>query len=284
MTKEDQARRADAFRSLHFADKPLLLPNAWDVASAKLYEQDGFLAVGTTSAGIAATRGFPDGQRIGVEATVEVVDRAARCLSIPISADIEAGYAEAPEAVAEAARAVLRAGAVGINLEDSLSGCGVDHYARLFDIDDQCDKIRAIRRVAEVEGVPLFINARTDVFLLAGEKRGRKIDEAIERGNAYLEAGADGVFVPDVGDLDQGAIRKLVGEIGGPLNVIAGGNTPSVSTLEQLGVARLSVGPRPMRAALAFLRSIAREWVEEGTYTRMSAEALSYDEVNGWFS
>jgi len=283
MQRAEQNERAGQFRALHQTAKILLLPNIWDVVSARLFEVEGFAAVGTTSAGIASTLGFPDGQRIGVEATVSVVERTARALSIPISADIEAGYEDSPDGVAETARVVLRAGAVGINLEDSLSGCGIDHYAKLFDVAKQCERIRAIRRMAESEGVDLFINARTDVYLLGQDRPEQCLEESILRGNAYLEAGADGVFVPDMGTLDRNAIATLAREVEGPLNVIAGEATPSMSELEDLGVARVSVGPRPMRAALALLRAIAREWKETGTTSPMCADALSYEEVNGWF-
>lgn len=284
MTKEDQVLQAAQFRALHHEPTILLLPNVWDVVSAKLYEVDGFSAVGTTSAGIATSLGFPDGQRIGVRETAEVVERIAARVSIPISADIEAGYADSPDGIADAARAVLRAGAVGINIEDSLSGCGIDHYASLFDVSVQSDRIRAIRAMADKEGVGLVVNARTDVFLAGAESQDGKIGEAVRRGNAYLDAGADCVFVPDMGNLDREAIRALVARIDGPINVIAGENTPPIPDLEAIGVARLSFGPRPMRAALALLRAIGREWLEAGTYSRMNESALSYAEVNGWFA
>ncbi len=282
MSVHELAARAEAFRRLHHGEEVLLLPNVWDVVSAKLYEEEGFPAVGTTSAGIASTLGYPDGQRISIEETAAIVRRIAARVDIPVSADIEAGYADSPEQVALAARAVLEAGAAGINLEDSLSGCGIDHYTTLFDVSSQHAKIAAIRAMAEAEGVPLVINARTDVFLV--KTVGDRVGCAIERGNAYLAAGADCVFVPDMGNLSEEELVRLVEGLGGPLNVIAGERTPSIGRLKEIGVARLSFGPRPMRTALWELQRMAREWLAEGTYEQMLRGELGYADVNGWFA
>jgi len=282
MKTRELAAKAEAFRELHRGAAVLLLPNVWDVVSAKLYEVEGFRAVGTTSAGIASTLGFPDGQRMGIEETATVVRRIAARVDVPISADIEAGYSESPEGAALAARAVLEAGAAGINIEDSLSGCGIAHYAALSDIPVQQARIEAIRATADSEGVPLVINARTDVFLV--ESGSDRVAAAVERGNAYLAAGADGVFVPDMGDLTEDELIRLVEGIDGPLNVIAGERTPPIRRLTEIGVARLSFGPRPMRTALWELQRMAREWRESGTYTRTLRGELGYEDVNGWFA
>ncbi|TFH09619.1 MAG: isocitrate lyase/phosphoenolpyruvate mutase family protein [Candidatus Atribacteria bacterium] len=279
-----QFELAQQFRSLHEDRSVLLLPNVWDVVSAKLYENLGFSAIGTTSAGIAATLGLPDGQQMSIESTVRVIQQIARLARIPISADIEAGYADTPEGVADAAEAVIQAGAVGINLEDSLSACGADHYAGLIAQQLQEERIAAVRERADSMAIPLFINARVDALLIQMPSPEAAIEEAIARGNAYLRAGADGVFVPDMGDLAESSIQHLAREIHGPLNLIAGAATPPVATLRELGIARLSFGPRPMRTALWHLQEMAREWQTSGSYTRMLEGKLSYTQVNEWFT
>ncbi len=279
MITQDQRRRADAFLALHHAPELLILPNAWDVASARLYELEGFKAVATTSAGISSTLGYPDGQRIDPEEMIEAIRRIAEHVSVPVSADLEAGYATAPEGVARAAESALNVGAVGINLED---GTG-DVTDPLFDEALQSEKIRAVREMASSARIHLVINARTDVYLVANGSPAEQLRRAIRRGNAYRLAGADCVFVPDMGTLDKATIARLVEEIDAPINVVAGDRTPSLPELEAVGVARVTFGPRPMRATLALIRKMAREWVETGTYGAMTADTLSYADVNAMF-
>jgi len=283
MKRSEQAAAAERFRALHAREDVLLLPNVWDAVSAMLYEKLGFHAVGTTSAGIASTLGYADGERIGIRDTVHVIERIANILRVPVSADIETGYSDAPDGIADVVESIVRAGAVGVNIEDSLLGTGADHYVGLVDSDRQSERIAAARRRAESLGIPLFINARVDVFLIPATEEQRALDETVRRGNAYLDAGADGVFVPDMGNLRPDAIRQLASRISGPLNLIAGPTTPSVHELNQLGVARLSFGPRPMRTALWHLQEMAREWIDSGTYDRMLEGKLSYSDVNKWF-
>jgi 2-methylisocitrate lyase-like PEP mutase family enzyme len=279
VTKDEQERKAEAFLALHSAPPILVLPNAWDVVSAKVFQLEGFKAVGTTSAGIAATLGYADGQRMSLRENAEVVRRIAERIDLPISADLEAGYATSVDGVAEAAGIMLDAGAVGINLED---GTG-DSAAPLYETALQAEKIQAIREVARAQGVHLVINARTDVYLVPGEHAGARLHQVAERAGAYRHAGADCIFVPDVGDLDKRTIAALARKIDAPLNIIAGARTPPIAELQEIGVTRVSVGPRPMRATLGLLRRIARELLGPGTYTSMTAEALTYGEVNQMF-
>jgi len=274
-----QKRMAEGFLALHRAPALVILPNAWDVASAKLFELEGFEAIGTTSAGIAATLGHADGQRMSLDENMEVVRRIVLNTALPVSADVEAGYAPTVEGVARTAAAVVDAGAAGLNLED---GTG-DPRAPLLDRSQQVERIAAIRETIASMGTSLVINARTDVFL-TGEGLAGGLRHAIERGNAYREAGADCIFVPDTGDLDKSAIAILVEEIDAPVNIIAGATTPSIPELQDLGVARVSLGPRPMRAVLSLLRKIARELMTAGTYRLMTDASITYSEVNGWFS
>ncbi|MBI3788191.1 MAG: isocitrate lyase/phosphoenolpyruvate mutase family protein [Ignavibacteriales bacterium] len=274
-----QKQKAEKFLALHHTPTTLILPNAWDVASEKIFELEGCKAIGTTSAGISSTLGYADGQKMSLAENMEVVQRIVHCTSLPVSADIEAGYATSVEGVVEAAQAVLNVGAVGLNLED---GTG-DLTTPLFDKVLQQEKIKAIREMAAAEGIHLVINARTDVYLVYDESP-QSLHDAIERGNAYREAGADCIFVPDVGGLDKKAIAILVKEINAPINVVAGATMPSISELQDMGVARVSVGPRPMRAVLSLLRKIAKELMTAGTYKLMADSSVTYSEVNQWFT
>lgn len=279
MTSPDQQKqKADDFLALHHGPTILVLPNAWDVVSSKIFELEGFNAIGTTSAGISATLGYADGQQMSLAENMEVVDRIVKSTPLPVSADIEAGYAKSVEGVVNAAKAVLEGGAVGLNLEDATGKTD----SPLFDIVLQKEKIQAIRQMSDRDGIHLVINARTDVYLVGGNASDN-LRQAIERGNAYKEAGADCIFVPDVGGLDKAAITTLVQEIAAPINIVAGATIPPVAELQDIGVSRVSVGPRPMRAVLSFLREIAKELRTAGTYTLMSRTSISYSEVNQWF-
>lgn len=274
-----QKQKADDFLALHHAPAILILPNAWDVASGKIFELEGFKAIGTTSAGIAATLGYADGQKMSLAENMEVVKRIVDNTTLPVNADIESGYATSIEDVVNAAQAVLKVGAVGLNLEDSTG----DPTNPLFDKAFQQDKIKAIREMAVAQGVDLVINARTDVYLVNYEYT-QSLRHAIDRGNAYKEVGADCIFVPDVDNLDKNAIEILVKEIDAPINIIAGATTPPISELQDIGVSRVSVGPRPMRAVLSLLRKIAKELMTTGTYKLMMESSISYSEVNQWFT
>jgi 2-methylisocitrate lyase-like PEP mutase family enzyme len=274
-----QKQQANDFLALHSAPTILILPNAWDVASEKIFELEGFKAIGTTSAGIASTLGYADGQKMGLAENMEVVQRLVNHTTLPVSADIEAGYALSIEGVVTAATAVLNVGAVGLNLEDSTG----DPHTPLFDIALQQEKIRAIREMSVVKGIHLVINARTDVYMVHDEST-RNLRDAIDRGNAYKEAGADCIFVPDMGTLDKQTMETLVKEIDVPLNIIAGATTPPISELQDIGVARVSVGPRPMRAVLSLLRKIAQELMTTGTYKLLADSSISYADVNQWFT
>jgi 2-methylisocitrate lyase-like PEP mutase family enzyme len=278
-----QAAMARHFRSLHGAEKLLLLPNAWDAASARLFEEEGFPALGTTSAGVAAAMGFPDGEVMSLAIHLGVARCIVELVGIPVSLDLERGYAED---IADLQRNVVRAleaGVVGVNLEDGAAGGGASHGPPLRELNEECDRIRAVREAGERFGVPLVINARTDVLLGGDGAASSALSEAIRRGNRYRDAGADCVFVPDLETLGEDEMAHLARELNAPLNLIAGRRTPPVSRLEEIGVSRLSFGPRPMRALLSALQRMAREWRDQGTYDRMLESALSYETVNAWF-
>ncbi|MHC4945820.1 MAG: isocitrate lyase/PEP mutase family protein [Planctomycetota bacterium] len=284
MDRVTQRRKAEKFLALHEAPDILVLPNAWDVSSAKIFEIEGFKALGTTSAGISAVLGYPDGQRISLNEMAEAVARIVRHTDLPVNADMEAGYARSAEGAAASARIMLETGAVGINLED---GTG-DPSAPLLDPIHQKDKIQAIREVAASEGVPLVLNVRIDVYLASQESSDARLRNTLQRARIYREAGADCIFVPspldEPGLLDHETLVNLVRGIDAPLNVLAGAVTLPLAELEEIGVARVSLGPGPMRAAFALVRKIARELQDQGTYTHITKDTIPYFEVNQWFA
>jgi 2-methylisocitrate lyase-like PEP mutase family enzyme len=270
---EEQKRKANTFRQMHRGPKALLLPNVWDVASARIIEEAGFGAIATTSAGIAFSLGYPDGQKISREEMLARIARIARAVRVPVSADVEAGYGNRPEDAAQTAREVIEAGAVGMNLED---GSG-NPQRPLVDLSLQLEKIRAAREAALKAGVLLVLNARTDIYLDQVGAPETRYAETIKRVVAYRDAGADCLFIPGVRDVDT--ISKLVKDVQAPMNILAGPGSPSVPELEKLGVARVSLGSGPMRATLGLLRRIAEELNSSGTYQTLEG-APAHEEVN----
>jgi 2-methylisocitrate lyase-like PEP mutase family enzyme len=265
------SEKAAHLRALHHGPPILVLPNAWDAASARVIEEAGFAAIATTSAGVALSLGYPDGQRVGRDEMLGAIRRIASAVRVPVTADIEAGYGDTPEAVAETIRGVIDAGAVGVNLEDSWERDGVPALA---DVALQQERIRAAREAASI---PLVINARTDVFL---HRLGDEA-EAVRRLNAYLEAGADCAFPILV--REPALIARLVAAIAGPVNILAGPGAPSVPELQRLGVARVSFGSALMRAALGLTRRIANELRTSGTYGGFPEDTIPSPEANRLF-
>lgn len=258
---------------MHDGSEVLVLPNAWDVASARLVEEAGFGAVATTSAGIAFSLGYPDGQRISRQEMLDAVARIARAVRVPVTADVESGYGGSAEDAKLTALAVIEAGAVGMNLEDAPGQGG----KQLAELSAQLEKIHAVREAAASQGVPLVLNARTDVYLLQVGEASSRYEETVRRLSAYRAAGADCVFAPGVRDAPT--ISRLVNDLRCPLNILAGPGSPSVPELRALGVARVSLGSGPMRAALGALRRIADEVKASGTYDSL-AGAPSHAEMN----
>jgi 2-methylisocitrate lyase-like PEP mutase family enzyme len=266
MNFASQKTKSDAFRSLH-QGSTLILPNAWDVASARVVQQAGFPAIATTSAGIAFTLGYPDGQRISRQEMLAVVARIAKAVKLPVTADVEAGYGDRPEDAARTARDVLAAGAVGMNLEDATG----DPHRPLFDLTVQVERIRAVREL------PIVLNARTDVYLLEIGKPEKRYDEALHRLAAFRDAGADCVFVP--GLRDSVTIGRFVKDLQCPLNILVGPGSSTVPELRKLGVARVGVGSAAMRATLGLLQRIAAELRDAGTYATLEG-GIPFADVN----
>ena len=269
---QEQAKAA-SFRVLHSGRETLLLPNVWDVASARLIEESGFKAAATSSAGIAFSLGYPDGQRISREEMLAVIARIAKAVRIPVTADVEAGYGKTAEDAGRTARAVVEAGAVGMNLEDATG----DSPSVLVELPLQLEKIRAVREMASRLRIPLVLNARTDMYLLQIGDPAERYDETVRRLSAFREAGADCVFAP--GLRDAPTIGRLVADLKCPVNILAGPGSPSVPELSKLGVARVSLGSATMRATVGYLRRIAQELRATGTYSNLE-DAPSHAEMN----
>jgi 2-methylisocitrate lyase-like PEP mutase family enzyme len=275
MNTTAQGRKAEELRKLHGGPRVLVLPNAWDVASARVLEELGYPAIATTSAGVAFALGYADGQRITRDQMLEVVSRIARAVRVPVTADMEAGYGTTPADMAETAKAIVAAGAVGLNLED-VTG---DAESSQVDTALQVEKLRAIRETSGSLGVSLVINARTDVYLMPIGPEATRFERTVERLRAYRAAGADCVFAPGVKERDL--IEKLVKAIGAPLNILVTPGCPSIPELQKIGVARASVGSGVMRSTLGLVRRIGKELQAAGTYSALFDGAIPFAEING---
>lgn len=277
MNVQEQRERAERFRRMHHERPMLVLPNVWDAASARIIEQVGYRAIATTSSGLAASLGYRDGQQMSRETMIEATGRIARSVALPVTADIEAGYGATLAEKVETARAVIATGAVGFNIEDSLPG----QAGALASVESQVELIAALRALASTLDVPFVINARVDVFLHAVGEPETRFDHAVERANAYLRAGADCVY--PIGRLDHDVIERLVQAIDGPINIMGGPPQPSLTELERLGVARVSLAGGLMRAALGHIAHIARDLRETGDYAALAVDALSGAEFSALF-
>lgn len=269
-----QRGKAEALRKLHLGPSLLVLPNAWDVASAKIVEAAGFSAIATTSAGIANALGYPDGERIPPAEMLASVERIARATNLPVSADLEAGYGSGAADASRLATALIATGAVGLNLED---GTG-DAEHPLKDVSQQVEQIRVIRAAADKAGIPLVINARTDLYSRQVGETAERLAHTVERCLAYRDAGADCLFVPGLRDAET--IRALVQRISAPLNVLAVPGLPSIPELQRLGVRRLSFGSGLMRASIGHVRHILEQISRTGNLESLFDGAISYAELN----
>lgn len=274
-----QSAKAAAFRGLHAEGSvPLVLVNVWDAASARLVEEAGAHALATSSSAISWSLGFPDGNQLPRALAMAALGRIATATDLPVTADIETGYAGADGVFDDAllrqtVTAVLEAGAVGVNIEDS---GGVP----LTDVDEQARRIGIIRTMAEEAGVRLFINARTDTYL-SGRFRERAFEETLRRVPAYLAAGADGIFVPGVTDLH--VLHELSRRIPAPLNALAGVGAPSVGELHDAGVRRISIGGNTAKAAYATVSRVAAEVLGDGNWSEL-AGARSHADMDALFA
>ncbi|HJV98583.1 MAG TPA: isocitrate lyase/phosphoenolpyruvate mutase family protein [Arthrobacter sp.] len=277
MMKPSQSALAAAFRSLHHGGSPLVLVNVWDAASARLVEEAGAAAIATSSSAISWSMGFPDGNMLPPGLAVSVLARIVTATSLPVTADIETGYAGIGSGFDErrlrdTVLAVLEAGAVGVNFEDSAD-------SPLTDAGGQCRRIGLVRETADAAGVDLFINARTDTYL-SGSCPERAFEETVARAEAYLAAGASGIFVPGVTDLH--VLHELSRRIDAPLNALAGVGSPSVGELHDAGVQRISIGGNAAKAAYATVSRVAGEVLGDGNWSEL-AGARSHAAMDALF-
>jgi 2-methylisocitrate lyase-like PEP mutase family enzyme len=270
-----QGRKAEELRKLHGGPRVLVLPNAWDVASARVLEELGYPAIATTSAGVAFALGYPDGQRVSRDEMLEVVERIARAVRVPVTADMEAGYGTTLADMAETAKAIVAAGAVGLNLEDVIG----ETESSQVNTELQAQKIRTIREVSASRGVSLVINARTDIYLMPIGPEAMRFERTVERLRAYRSAGADCVFAPGVKEREL--IEKLVKAVAAPLNILVTPGCPSIPELQKMGVARASIGSGVMRSTLGLVRRIGKELQTAGTYSALFDGAIPFAEING---
>ncbi|HEX4545604.1 MAG TPA: isocitrate lyase/phosphoenolpyruvate mutase family protein [Candidatus Acidoferrum sp.] len=269
-----QAEKAQRFRALHHGPGILALPNAWDVATARILEDAGYPAIATTSAGVAFALGYPDGQRISRDEMLDVVGRIARAVRVPVTADMESGYGTTVEDMAETAKALIAARAVGMNLEDVTGDDERSHVELRF----QVEKIHAIRETAAALGVPLVLNARTDVYLMPIGEATTRFERTVERLRTYHQAGADCLFAPGVSDRET--IAKLVQTLKAPLNILITPDCPSLGELEGMGVRRASAGSAVMRATLGLVQRIGKEMLESRSSKTLFDGAIPYADVN----
>lgn len=262
---------AATFRSLHHGPALLLLPNAWDAGSARLFESLGAPAIATTSAGVAWARGYPDGHVLPVELLVATVAEIARVIRAPLSVDLEGGYSDDPATVGETVTRVIDAGGVGINIED---GTGSP--------DLLCGKIEQAKQAGARLGVDVFVNARTDVYLHHLVEASQAVAEATARARRYRDAGADGIFVPGAAKPDD--IAALVAAVEPPMNVLALPGVPPAAELSGLGVRRLSAGTGICQALWNQAAEFAQAFMRDGLRPPPADGAWRYPDINALFA
>src|SRR5438094_26655 len=273
MLLRSQKEKAEDFRALHHGKRILILPNGWDVPSARVFENAGFPAIATSSAGMLVSLGYPDGEVISRDEFVSAVGKIARVLSVPLSADVVAGFGKTTKDVLVTVKGILKTGAVGINIEDF-----VHATKKLYPVERQIENVKAIRKLGETTGIPLVINARIDALRYAEGDEGARFKEAVRRATAYRDAGADCVY--PMGLTDPASIAAFVLALDFPVNVIVRKGLPEISELERLGVARVSFAPSRSYAALGLLKRAAKEVLEKGTYENLTEGAITFDELN----
>lgn len=261
-------------RELVRAPEILVMPGAYDLLSALLFEQMGFKAIQGTSGGIAAALGYPDGEVMSRDLFIEITGKFAAAVTVPVNADGERGYGDESE-IKETVRRLIAVGAAGMNLEDG-AGAKPGGARGLVELSEQLRKIKAVMETKRALGSEFFLNARVDAFHLMTDDPKKALDEAIERGNAYAAAGGDCIFYLFVHSSE--IIGRLAKEVKAPISILAGPQAPSVSELQDLGVARVSYGSAFLKAAIGGTRKLAKEILEKGTITALK-EAMQTPEI-----
>lgn len=269
-----QNEKAKRFHALHHSGNMLVLPNIWDTLGALLLESLGYPAVATASAAVAWANGYNDGEHIPFNDFLKLLKRICECVDIPVTADIEIGFADDDIQLQENIQLLMDAGIVGINIEDTdkKSHC-------ILSTEAQCNKIRLIRKASDEKGIPLFINARTDVYL--HEKNftnpEAQLDEAIKRGLAYKEAGADG-FYP-ITAKEEKHLKEIIAKVGLPLNVITMPGIPDLKTLNEWGVARVSLGPSFLKISIQAMKQLAMQLKEYEGLSSITGNEVTSDYI-----
>lgn len=277
VNRQEQTRLAEAFRHMHRTPPLLLLPNAWDAMSARIFEAAGFGAIATTSGGVAWALGYPDGQMAPWHEVVAATERIVRAVRVPVTADIEGGYGDTPDQVAQSIKEIIRAGVVGINLEDGTSQPDLT----VRSMEDAVDRIRAAREVARAEGVPLVINGRIDLYLKHVGDDAWRFAETVRRAKAYMAAGADCIFPFGLADLK--IVADLVSEVKAPINIVGRAGMPGVAHLEKLGVARVSTASGPSLVVMSLVRQVAEQLRDTGEFN-MLASAIKRPDAQQLFA
>lgn len=275
MDKEKQITFAKKFNNMHYGKELFLLPNAWNGGSAKIFENQGFEAIGTTSAGIAFSMGYTDGEVIAFDDLLRITKEITRVIDIPLSVDMERGYGETPQKIKENVKRIIMAGAVGINIED-----GLPENNSIEDLTIMLEKIEAVSQLKEELNIPFVINVRTDVYLLNLGEKEECLKQAILRGNAFKESGADCVFIP--GMLNEETIRKLSLNIGCPINLYVNPMFNNIVKLNKLGIKRLSSGSAPVRTIYSKLINIADDF-SNGSCETMLNNNFTYLDAIAYF-
>jgi 2-methylisocitrate lyase-like PEP mutase family enzyme len=279
MTPDTAQQQADALHRLHSEGKPLVLVNAWDAASARLLEQAGASVIATTSAGMAWSLGYADGEKLPRDELIAACARICRVVRVPVTVDIERGFGRSTDEVCSLVRALIDLGVVGVNIEDGVS----PETRRPLPPQALCERVSALRALAVQAKVRLFINARTDVYLATHDDPARRFEEAMQRARLFAAAGADGIFVPGMDKLDE--ITRFARALERPLNVYAGyPGVPAIDALSGAGVRRVSLGCGPLQSALSLLGRIAAEALTLGRYDAMARDMLPASDLNRLFA
>lgn len=269
MISEQQRNKANHFLSLHKQDKLLVLPNIWNPIGARILEAKGFPAVATASAAVSSSLGYKDGEKIKFSTHLAVLERIANSVDVPVTADIEAGYSKDIDGLKENINRVIEAGVVGINFEDSIGKEG-----ELRSINEQCERIAAVRETADRNKINLVINARVDCFLAKEGEIKDKLKDAVKRANEYLKAGADSIY--PIGFLDLETVKTLRQEIKSPINILGSAKSVPLKTLQEIGINRVTFGPFVFRSVMKKFTNIVEELNKLGGYESFGEDSFSY--------